>query len=188
MGACFSCNYIEENSFADKNIHNTKIFNLVDKEILAKVVDIYDGDTCTCIFNIFGDYYKFKIRLAEIDTCEMTSSNEKLKQKAIEAKMRLYNLITNKTILGDKGEQENKDISKKAMKEILNKENYIVKILCGDFDKYGRVLGWLYTKDSVINKYDKSNSFNHILIKEKLAYLYYGNAKSTEEDQIKSLL
>ena len=30
--------------------------------------DVYAGDTITVIFYLFNEYYKFKIRLADIDT------------------------------------------------------------------------------------------------------------------------
>lgn len=176
-----------ENCFDDKTFSNTKIFNLIDKQLHAKVVDIYDGDTCTCIIYIFGDYYKFKIRLAEIDTCEMTSTNDKLKKKAIQAKNRLFNLITGQHI------NLNTEMSKNDMKDKLNNNgtSYTVKIVCGDFDKYGRLLAWIYDKNYKVckdNKEDKIKSFNHILVNEKLAYLYYGKTKMTEQDQIEKLL
>ena len=186
MGNCCTSIQNETDKFENKTFTNTKIFNLIDKQLTGRVVDIYDGDTCTCVFNVFGDYYRFKIRLAEIDTCEMTSTHEKLKKKAIQAKNRLFNLIT--------GENINLDIeiSRNDMRDRLNnKGNYIVKVVCGDFDKYGRLLGWIYDKNHNFYKdQDKTRikSFNHILINEKLAYLYYGNTKLTEQEQIKKLL
>lgn len=180
MGSCFSKNF-NEIDFSNRNISNTKSFNLSGKILVGKVVDIHDGDTITCIFYIFEEYYKFKIRLGEIDTCEITSLDPKLKNKAIQAKIRLFNLITKNNDVKDVND----------VKEFLNKGNYIIKVICGDFDKYGRLLGWIYDKNSDIDKDErknKNNSFNHILINEKLAYLYYGNTKLSESDQIKLLL
>jgi endonuclease YncB( thermonuclease family) len=183
---CCLLNEKEEYCLDDKTFSNTKIFNLIDKELHAKVVDIYDGDTCTCIIYIFGDYYKFKIRLAEIDTCEMTSTNDKLKKKSIQAKNKLFNLITGQCI------NLNTEMSKNDMKDKLNNnETYIVKIICGDFDKYGRLLAWIYDKNHTVCEYkkeDKVKSFNHILVNEKLAYFYYGKTKMTEQEQIEKLL
>lgn len=183
MGNCL-CGE-NDSGLSDKNFNNTNVFNLIDKKITGKVVDIYDGDTCTCIIRIFGEYYKFKIRLAEIDTCEMSSSNDKLKKKAINAKNKLFNLITEENINLDI------EMTRNEMRDKLNKGNYIVKLVCGDFDKYGRLLAWIYHKKHNFctdKDKDKTKSFNHVLINEKLAYLYYGNTKMSEEDQIKKLL
>ena len=74
------------------------------------------------------------------------------------------------------------NITKKDLIEKLNKKCYTIKIRCGDFDKYGRLLGWLFSKDS-IKTVPIEQSFNHILIKEKLAYKYEGKTKLTEEEQ-----
>jgi endonuclease YncB( thermonuclease family) len=75
------------------------------------------------------------------------------------------------------------DISKKDLIEKLNKKCYLIKIKCGEFDKYGRLLGWLFNKDSV-KTISIEQSFNHILIKENLAYKYEGKTKLTEEEQL----
>lgn len=47
---------------------NTDEFSLDNYITLARVVDIYDGDTCTCIIPLYNNYYKYHIRLNEIDT------------------------------------------------------------------------------------------------------------------------
>ena len=105
---------------------------------------------------------------------------KKNKNLALEARKRLCVLISS--------EFENMDlnISKKDLITKLNEKCYIIKIKCGDFDKYGRLLGWLYDKNSVIDT-PIEQSFNHILIKEHLAYKYEGKTKLTEEDQLELL-
>jgi endonuclease YncB( thermonuclease family) len=163
------------------NINNTNDFSLENLFIESRVVSIYDGDTCTCIIFIFDNYYKFNIRLADIDTCEIKSKNNDNKVRALLARKRLCNLISSDF------EQIDINISKKDLTLKLNEKCYTIMIKCGKFDKYGRLLAWLYNKDSKVNT-PIEQSFNHILIKEHLAYVYEGKTKLTEEEQINILL
>lgn len=165
-------------NLSDYNINNTDDFSLNDLFSESRIVSIYDGDTCTCILPVDKKFYKFNVRLAEIDTCEITSKNSDNKQLALEARKRLCQLIS------PDFDQMDLNISKKDLIEKLNKKCYTIKIKCGEFDKYGRLLGWLYNKDS-IKDIPVEQSFNHILIKEKLAYKYEGKTKLTEDEQIK---
>jgi endonuclease YncB( thermonuclease family) len=164
-------------NLSDYNINNTDNFSLNELFIETRIVSIYDGDTCTCILPIDKKFYKFNVRLAEIDTCEMTSKNINNKQIALEARKRLCQLISS-----DFNDMD-LNITKKDLIEKLNKKCYIIKIKCGEFDKYGRLLAWLYSKDSIAT-ISVEQSFNHILIKEKLAYKYEGKTKLSEEKQI----
>jgi len=173
---------LTKNYWAPHNFSNTNDFSLNGQYIVGRVVDIYDGDTITCVLNILGSFYKFNIRLAEIDTCEMKSKNENNKMFAQKARSRLYELITESQNALDL------HISRKELRDILNKDVYLIKIMCGEFDKYGRLLGWLFNKSNeLVIPSDMSNSFNHILIKEKLAYEYKGDTKLTEKQQIEYL-
>ena len=116
-------------------------------------------------------FYKIIIRLNNIDTCETNSKIEANKELGLKAKMRLFNLLTNKEQISDK----------KEIKRTLTNDVYLIWLKCYDFDKYGRVLGDIY-----INKTD-IKSISDILLEEKLAYLYTGKKKLLEEDQIKLL-
>ena len=77
------------------------------------------------------------------------------------------------------------------MRSKLNENTFLIYILCGEFDKYGRLLGWLF--DSNEDNYPDSNdilikSYNHQLIKAGLAYFYGGKlTKFTEQEQIEYL-
>jgi endonuclease YncB( thermonuclease family) len=166
----------DDNLFNNNTLFNTKELNFKDNILTARVVDIYDGDTITCILYVFKNHYKFKIRLAEIDTDEMTSKEENI---SLEAKGRLYNLITNEKML----------IDKKEVKKYLNENIFLVKLLCGDFEKYGRLLAYVFNKNYIFNgdilnhnyesfvENNKLNSFNYCLINEKLARYYTGGTK-----------
>ena len=150
------------------NDTNTPLFSFDGINGMSRVVDITDGDTIKAIINFKDNYYKIIVRLNNIDTCETKSKVEENKNLGFEAKKRLYNLITNKTI-------DNND--KKQIKQELNDNCYLIYLKCYDFDKYGRVLGDIYQNEN------DNISFSSILIKEKLAYIYGGKTKLTEKEQ-----
>ena len=151
------------------NFENTEEFSLNNLITEARIVDIYDGDTCTCIIPFNNSYYKFNIRLEGIDTCEMKSKDDKQKKLALEAKKRLCCLISN--------DLDNIDINitRKELRKLLNEKCYIIKIKCGEFDKYGRLLAYLFDNKCDCQNYEES--YNYCLIKEKLAYAYDGGTK-----------
>jgi micrococcal nuclease len=140
---------------------NTPYFGFDGHECYARVVDIYDGDTITVVFEYKGDFHKFRVRLANIDTCEMKSSNVQLKEKARRAKEVLTNLVRN----GDHSEAN------------LNERVFLVYLKCYKFDKYGRLLCDVYCENREIN-------FSEFLLNEGLAYVYDGGKKRTEEEQL----
>ena len=151
------------------NDTNTPLFSFNGLNGMSRVVDITDGDTIKAIINFKDNYYKIIVRLNDIDTCETKSKCEENKNLGIDAKKRLYNLITNKTIDSN---------DKKQIKQELFNNCYLVYLKCYDFDKYGRVLGDIY------NNENDNISFSSILIKEKMAYVYGGKTKLTEKEQI----
>ena len=165
---------ITKNDFTNKTFTNTITFTLQNYYAIARVVDIYDADTITCIMYVFNEFYKFQIRLAGIDTCEMKSHNKILKNHAYAARNRMYELITGLTI--------DNSYKRKQVRELLHKNNYVIRILCDKFDKYGRLLGWCYNINSQNN--ETINSYNNILLNEKFAYIYIGKRKLTDEEQI----
>ena len=163
-------------AFSRFTFDNTNEFSLKDKYIEARVVDIYDGDTITCVIHLFDQYYRFNVRLCDIDTCEMKSHEPQAKELAYQARSRLIELITNKKVDAEK---------RKDVRKIVNESVYLVHLLCGEFDKYGRLLGWVFEYQT--QNPDRFESYNHLLVKEKLAYFYSGNTKLTELEQINLL-
>jgi endonuclease YncB( thermonuclease family) len=155
------------------NDSNTPEFTFNGINGISRIVDITDGDTVKAIISFKDSYYKIIVRLNNIDTCETKSKCEENKKLGMDAKKRIYNLITDKT--------PDADLNKKSIKTELNNNCYLVYLKCYDFDKYGRVLGDIY-KDS-----NSDESFSSILIKEKLAYVYEGKTKLTEKEQIELL-
>ena len=155
------------------NDSNTPQFSFDGINCISRVIDITDGDTIKTIISFKDNYYKIIVRLNNIDTCETKSKCEENKKLGMDAKKRIYNLITGKTA--------DIDLNKKSIKTELNNNCYLVYLKCYDFDKYGRVLGDIYKDEN------SDESFSSILIKEKLAYVYGGKTKLTEQEQIELL-
>lgn len=131
-------------------------FNMYSKKIIkARVVDVYDGDTITCIVKK-GDFVKIKCRLLGIDTPEMRGGNDETKKLAHEARDFLSDLVLNK----------------------------IVYLYCDKNDKYGRVLVVLFKsnptpfyKRSVYDEKYFEQSVNKIILNNNLGVSYYGGKK-----------
>ena len=117
------------------------------------------------ILPTFGSYYKFTIRLNDIDTCEIRSKDKILQNNGIKARDRLFELVTNIKV-----------ITKNDIKKTLESDVYLVWVDCCNKDKYGRVLANIY-KDN-----DTTKSFSEILLEEKLAYKYEGKTKLSDDD------
>jgi len=158
----FVKNYFINQKLKKVEYDTVKPFSLDGKTVNAKIVDIYDGDTCTAAIVLKDDIFLFKIRLAHIDTPEMKDKNNSDKSK--HAKLKLLELVLNKPI------NTNRDYSSKDIKEICGASTNLIKIKCGKFDKYGRCLGELYSNY-------ESKSFNQILLDHGFAKPYEGKKK-----------
>jgi len=140
-------------------------FTLAGLEDYAKVVHVYDGDTCHVVIKYNDRFAKFTCRLLGLDTAEMTSKDETKKQKAIQARNFLINKVTGQTV--------KPDITKKEIKELLSKSNKLCYVNFFEQDKYGRWLVELYE-----NKNDKK-TINQQLIDNGLACSYDGGHKNS---------
>lgn len=165
--------------FANYGI-NTPHFTLCNVNLVGRLVDVIDGDSLSIILPIFNKYYRYNIRLNGIDTCEMKSKNEETKKKALKARISILNLVTN--------ENYSEILTKKEIKNILDKNIILVWVECLEFDKYGRLLANVYQFDNLnMTKLDNSSSFSEYLLQNKLAYKYAGKTKLSEQDQIITL-
>tara|TARA_B100000035_G_C20745280_1_gene441534 strand:- start:200 stop:652 length:453 start_codon:yes stop_codon:yes gene_type:complete len=132
MGNILGCAIVKYNYNMNKlnniNSDDISIFSLNGYSTQAKVVDVYDGDTCTIVFKWEGKYRKFKCRCYGYDSPEMKprlniKNRDEIKENAVKAKERLIELTAD-----------------------------IVRVECMDFDKYGRLLVKLYkNNNSLIN-------------------------------------
>lgn len=152
---------------------STPEFSLKGKRTCARVVSIYDGDTCKCVIPLFNSFFKFDIRLNGIDTCEIKSKSQLNKTLALMARNKLFTLVSGSSTLSS-----HIDINK-----YLESNVCVVRLLCYDFDKYGRLLADMYD----LNDENLSKSFSDYLIEAKLAYEYSGDTKLSEDKQLTRL-
>ena len=120
----------------------------------VRVMSMHDGDTFTAIFKFEQAFYKFPVRLARIDTAEMTSKDP----RAYLARNRLFEMITSSS------GQDTFGWRKKDFDRYFNMNPTCLTITCTGMDKYGRVLADV-------------GDFAETLVKEKLAYWYDGGTK-----------
>lgn len=117
-----------EDRFKNCNIENTQPFDLQQYKNgkWCKVIDVYDGDTCTVVTNISNMLCSFKIRLYGYDAPE---------------------LKPRKTVLNRKKVIKKGLESRNALQsQILGK---IVRIESHGMDNFGRILGTIYTFDNI---------------------------------------
>lgn len=130
--------------------NKTPMFSLEDMKFKCKVVDVYDGDTVKVVFPMNGNIYRWSVRLTGYDTPEMRPPKN----------------------------QPNRDEEKKAayaardfLKSKVMNDKQLVYIKCGEFDKYGRLLGTLFIKE------DDEKSVNDLMIEMGHGYIYDGGTK-----------
>jgi len=73
----------------------------------GKVIKVYDGDTITIAFHLYGKLYRKSVRLYGIDTPEIKAENESEKSKAKKARDALvskvlYKVVTLKNLNNEK--------------------------------------------------------------------------------------
>lgn len=163
-------------------IDNTPSFSLLGKQLVGRVLDIYDGDTLTVALPLSGGIYAMSCRLEGIDTCEMKSRTEFCKSTAYRARNRLIQLCTRRT--SDDVPLDNR-WPRRQVRQFLETNPSYVSVLCGEFDKYGRLLAGIVPHTST--SAGGTSGFSETLLSERLAYRYSGDTKYTEE-QIQQLL
>nr|QFG74086.1 MAG: hypothetical protein [Megaviridae environmental sample] len=125
-----------------KQNKDCKLFSLKGKCYRCKIVDVYDGDTVTGVIYLHMKYQKFKIRMLGYDSPEM------------------------KPPLNQENRLEEKRQALIARNALANKiMNRIVKLECGHWDKYGRLLGVIYTSGLCgkmnVNQWMLDNSYGY---------------------------
>jgi len=158
-----------EEQFKSYDIH-TPVFSMNGIETYCRIVDIIDGDSVMLIVPLFGQYYKFNARLKGIDTFEIKSHDNVLKEKALLARKKVFEIVCKEQVL--------LETDRKHLQEVLNKNVYIVWVKCYEYDKYGRLLCDLYCSQN------DEKSISDKLIELKLAYPYFGGTKKTEKEQL----
>ena len=77
---------------------NVKPFSFEGVEKYARIVKVYDGDTCTILFKWKKQNIKTSCRIVGIDTPELRTKNKKEKELGYKAKEFLENLILEKVL------------------------------------------------------------------------------------------
>ena len=126
----------------------TPEFSLQNKKLLCKVVDVYDGDSVKVVFYTSNTLHKWSVRLTGINTPELRPSRK------LENRIEII-----------KRAKESRD----HLKKIFEKNNNLVYILCGDFGKYGRLLGTFFTHET---NNDFEYSINYQMIQDGYANVY----------------
>jgi len=144
----------------------TPIFSMNGIKTYARIVNVIDGDTICLVIPIFNNYFRFNTRIKGIDTCEIHSSNSLLKDHGMKAKQKVCDIISKVKLNID---------NKKEIIDYFKNNIILLWIECFEFDKYGRLLAEVYTKD-------KSMIISKCLLDEKLAYLYKGDTKMKDEE------
>jgi endonuclease YncB( thermonuclease family) len=141
---------------------DVKEYSLAGTAYIAKIVDIYDGDSCKVIIYRNGEFVRYTCRLLGIDAPEI-----KLKtSRAFQARNRLIQLVTNYPI--DLESTSNHT----TITHLLQQNTKLVVITCDKFDKYGRLLIRIYPS---MNTKDPDAAIT--LIKEGYGYDYDGGTK-----------
>jgi endonuclease YncB( thermonuclease family) len=165
MGCCYSLYIINKLKKKNKEI---PLFDLKGKTFNAKIVDVYDGDTCNVVIYLNFKFCRFKVRALGYDSPEMkpplsNKNRNKIINSAIKARNYFISKVTNINI------ELNKHYSKKELSELLDNNTKVIKIKCCGWDKYGRLLG-----EFICNK----NNINQDMINNGYGYKYYGGTKN----------
>jgi len=139
MGQCYSWNSIKKG----------KDFSYHGKSFLAKVVDLYDGDTGRIVFRDNLRMVQYKFRLYGIDTPELKPPRSmKNRDKEIENAKKARDFLANLVL------------------------NQVVYVECLEFDKYGRILINIYH-----SRWNR-RSINNLMIEKGLGEKYFGGTKN----------
>jgi endonuclease YncB( thermonuclease family) len=145
---------------------DVQYFSFEGYKTIAKLVSIYDGDTCTLIFNYHGKIVKHKCRIYGIDCPELAPNKDNKNReeeinKSIESRNEVIKLTTNIGYISDQ-------LSKNDLQKMIDKNTKTINVECLNFDKYGRLLVKIFSNGVDIGKY---------MVCKKLAKEYYGGTK-----------
>lgn len=136
----------------------------------ARLCDIIDGDSIILEIELFECHkYKFRCRIKHIDVPSLKCEHPCLRRKSKAAIKFMLSFLDIKL----------KKSNRTSIQKHLSENNVVVKVECGHFDKYGRVLINLFN--------DKMVNYGDELIKLKLAYRYDGGKKKTNLEQVEYL-
>jgi endonuclease YncB( thermonuclease family) len=147
MGIC--CSFNKRRLKTQDN--SVPLFSLSGKVFDAKVVDVYDGDTCSVVIHWNQSFHKFKVRCCgydcpEIKPLKTEKDRDKIIEMAHESKNYFVYLVTNPFFVLDTI-YTNSEIG-----NFMKQNTKIVKLKCHGWDKYGRLLGDFYVDGIHVNQ------------------------------------
>jgi hypothetical protein len=83
------------------DLNNFKVFTLHGSPVLAKVLSVHDGDTCTAVLQVknSNEFYKWNLRAFGYDAYEVSSKNLEHKRRADVGRQVLVDLVLNRVIM-----------------------------------------------------------------------------------------
>lgn len=169
-------------SLFSKHDSTTPLFSFANKTLVGRIVNVHDGDTISVVTSVFDQVAKFQVRLFGIDTCEIKSKSEANQRLAQTAKRRVIQKLIEFYQLPQPSDDD---------KHFFDNHIIIAQIDCHEFDKYGRLLANVYPLTGYTpNKGDDApvqfaqESLSTTLLNERLAYVYQGKTKLTEQEQL----
>jgi len=147
MGCCLSMKLNHELNAKNNEMDYFSFDGITTK---AKVVDIYDGDTCSVVFRHNGKYIKYRTRALGYDTSEIRP---------------LKSIADRENVIAHAKYQ------KEEFTKLVMQNNGIITIDFHKFEKYGRILATYYIDNNL------SKSINTIMIEKHGAKPYFGGKK-----------
>jgi micrococcal nuclease len=126
----------------DNLVFDLPLYTINNVKCQGRIVDVYDGDTITIVFQLGNQLQKHKIRLYGINTPELKGATHK---KGVEARNFLLSKILGRELDLDKEYKRSEVVD--MLK--LCKRLFMFELL-GE-EKYGRVLGKIYNGDECLN-------------------------------------
>lgn len=156
----------EASLLLNTNYKTATRFSLNGQVSLGVVVDCYDGDTCTIVMMYHRTATSFRCRLLGIDTPELADPSTK--QQALLARNALISMVTTQVFT-------DMSTNREAVRKHLDTYKKLMRIDCGDWDKYGRLLVQIFPNDP---SSDIKFSCNQMLLDGGYAKAYDGGTKS----------
>ena len=136
------------NAFSQATLENTPVLGFDGQSIDAKVLQVYDGDTITVAIPFLGSMFKWKCRMIGIDTPEIRTRNDDEKRMGFMARDALRARIA----------------------------DTVVRLECGKFDKYGRLLATVHAYEGDYGTNDTTN-INQWMLDQGFARSYDGGKR-----------
>ena len=146
-------------------------FSLKGKNVSAKVVQVYDGDTCDLAFCSGRKIVRYNCRLKGINAAERRKKRGKVPRDAKGRDAKIARDFLAWLSTGNKAKEFNDKepaLTETELQKWLNESEELVFAKLGGFGKYGRLLVTLKR-----TRYERK-TFNQLLLDEKYARKYRG--------------